>query len=68
MFNSFGNTDRLIPILIPNTIAIATGIQSGAVTHHQDQEIVLVSFRIRNTINKTLGKFDPPATIGVFIM
>ena len=68
MFNSFGNIDILIQVTTPITVASATGIQSGAVTHHQDQEIVLVSFRIKNTINKTLGKFDPPATIGVFII
>jgi hypothetical protein len=37
---------------------IAKGIQSGAVTHHQDQSITLQSLRTRNTI-----KVSPPRVI-----
>ena len=39
---------------------MATGIQSGAVTHHQDQVMTLVSLRTRNTRNKRLRKLVPP--------
>jgi hypothetical protein len=36
------------------------GIQSGEVTHHQDQSILLVSFNIRNTKNRTVVIPIPP--------
>ena len=42
------------------TPARATGIQSGAVTHHQDQVMTSVSLRTRNTRNKKLRKLVPP--------
>lgn len=41
------------------TTTRATGIQSGAVTHHQDQVMTLVSLRTRNTRNKRLRKLVP---------
>ena len=40
-----------------NTIKnITNGIHKGDVTHHQDQSIVLVSFKIKNTMNNVDGK------------
>ena len=42
------------------TTARAIGIQSGAVTHHQDQVMTSVSLRTRNTRNKRLRKLVPP--------
>jgi hypothetical protein len=37
----------------------ANGIHNGAVTHHHDQSIFLVSFNTRKTINKTVPNPRP---------
>lgn len=39
--------------------AKANGIQRGEQTHHQDQSILLVNLRIRNTIN-TIPEIPSP--------
>lgn len=36
------------------------GIHNGAVTHHQDQSICPVNFRIKNTMKSTPPKPTPP--------
>ena len=37
-------------------IAISGGIHNGDVTHHQDQDIVFVNFKMRNTIKSIMSK------------
>lgn len=43
-------------MIMPSTI----GIHSGAVTHHHDHAITLVSFRTRNTMKSSPTKLTPP--------
>ena len=38
-----------------NIITTPNEIQSGEVTHHQDQSMSFVSLRIKNTMNTTAG-------------
>jgi len=45
--------------IITTDIATKTGIQIGEVTHHQDQSIFPVSFKTKNTKNKTPGSPIP---------
>ena len=45
--------------MIRNATTIATGIHSGAVTHHQDQVIVSVNFKMRKMIKRTVPKLIP---------
>jgi hypothetical protein len=40
-------------------ITITRGIHKGEVTHHHDQVILFVSFKIKNTRNKTVPKPIP---------
>jgi cytochrome c biogenesis protein CcdA len=51
---------------MPNTNAM--GIQSGAVTHHQDHVITLVSLSTRNTKNKRLKKLVPQTVTEDFVL
>ena len=51
---------------IPSTIE--TGIQRGAVTHHQDQLMTLVSLSTKNTRNNRLRKLVPPKVIEDFAL
>jgi hypothetical protein len=37
----------------------AIGIQRGEVTHHQDQSILFVSLRTKNTMKRTADKLKP---------
>jgi len=39
---------------------IVKGIQTGAITHHQDQSITLHNFKIMNATNSKLKTPDPP--------
>ena len=50
----------IIKIAIP-TIAKpkASGIQRGEVTHHQDQSMLFVSLRTKNTMKRTADKLRP---------
>lgn len=43
-----------------HTTTMARGSHRGAVTHHQDQVMTLVSLSTRNTRNRRLRKLVPP--------
>ena len=45
---------------IASTKTNATGIQSGADTHHHDQSMLLVSLRTMKIRNRTIPKPIPP--------
>ena len=52
-------SDRKIVIpIIEKTIT--TGIQNGENTHHQDQSILFVSFKIKKTIKTIVANPNPP--------
>ena len=56
------STTTKMPSRSPN------GIHKGAVTHHHDQSITLVSLSTRNVRNRRFRKLVPPtATLDVFV-
>lgn len=62
--NSFG---KHITVTIMISRQNATGIQIGAVTHHQDQSITPHNFNTRNTTNKIVPRPIPLPSIFTFI-
>lgn len=57
----------MVPKINTTPITISGGIHRGAVTHHQDQSIVSVSFKMRNTINRIApNPIPPPAFVVLF--
>lgn len=46
----------------------ANGIQSGERTHHQDQSILLVSFKTKNTTKSIVGIPKPPLDLLLLAM
>jgi hypothetical protein len=59
---------EIITIKTRTRITAATPPHKGAVTHHQDQSIVCVNFKIKNTINKTVKKLIPDVELLSFDM
>ena len=61
----FGENPNSISKITTNKIIVnsdkisAIGIQSGEVTHHQDQSIFPVSLRTKKTIKRTPAKLKP---------
>lgn len=58
---------QMIKITIINKIVNPNGIQSGAVTHHQDQSITFVSFKTRKTTKSIVEREIPDDVLFVFI-